>query len=460
MSGLTDTLSRFAAKPEFTALPDTVLTTIKSGFIDAIATMIAGRDAEVVNIVRAFVRQRQSAATEAQVLFLGERAASSDAALINGCAAHALDYDDVALGGHPSTVLVPAILAEAERMDATGLDALHAYLVGYEVWADLFRRDPDPYHLKGWHPTAVLGTVAAASAVAFLNRISAEQCRNAIALAASMASGLVANFGTMTKPLHAGRAAACAIDAVRLASAGLTAAPDAIEHYAGYLAALSPKGAADYSDASTLGRTLQITKAGLSIKKYPMCYSTHRIVDGVLDLANTHHIQPEDVQTIQATIGISQASMLRNHQPATGLEAKFSLEFAVAAALLSRKIGLAEFNDHYVNQPAVRELMSTVRITTTDSCCPIEPVFALNDQVSITLKDGRRLDSGDIRYARGNAMLPLNAQELETKFMDCCSAAPPNLNAKVLYAKLSRLEELDSLKHLAAAQATEPLQHA
>ncbi|MGB3289717.1 MAG: MmgE/PrpD family protein [Burkholderiaceae bacterium] len=452
MPGLTETLSRFAAQPSMAPMTDEVRNLVKTGFIDAIATMIAGRDTDVVQIVRSFVRQRQSTAAEAHVLFLDELAASNDAALINGCAAHALDYDDVALGGHPSTVLVPAILAEGERLNASGEQALTAYLVGYEAWAELFSRDPDPYHLKGWHPTAVLGTVGAACAVAYLNKLSVEQCSNAIALAASMASGLVANFGTMAKPLHAGRAASCAIDAVRLAAGGLTAAHDALEHHAGYLAALSPKGAANREDATGLGKKLHILEAGLSIKKYPMCYSTHRVVDGILDLAKSHAIRPEQVKSVHATIGVSQASMLRNHAPVTGLEAKFSLEFAAAAALDAGKVGLAELSDEYVSRQQVRDLMARVSIDTTDSRCPIEPVFALNDQVTIELQDGRKLSSGDIRFARGNAKLPLKMQELRSKFMDCCATAP-ELDAAALYDRLSKLETAQGIRDIVPARA-------
>jgi len=455
MPGLTETLSRFAAHPPAELMTDEVRNLVKTGFIDTIATMIAGRDAEVVRIVRSFVHQRQSTAAQAHILFLDELAASDDAALINGSAAHALDYDDVALGGHPSTVLVPAILAEGERLGVSGTQALNAYLVGYEAWAELFTRDPDPYHLKGWHPTAVLGTVGAACAISYLNKLSVEQCSNAIALAASMASGLVANFGTMAKPLHAGRAASCAIDAVRLAAAGLTAAHDALEHHAGYLAALSPKGAVNREDATDLGKKPRILETGLSIKKYPMCYSTHRVVDGVLDLASTHAIAPEQVAAVHATIGVSQASMLRNHAPVTGLEAKFSLEFSVAAALDAGKVGLAELTDEYVNRPEVRDLMARVRIDTDDSRCPIEPVFALNDQVTIELRDGRRLSSGDIRFARGNAMLPLNMEELRAKFMDCCALAS-DLDAAALYDRLSALETVQDVRSLAPARDTAP----
>jgi 2-methylcitrate dehydratase PrpD len=346
-------------------------------------------------------------------------------------------------------VLVPAILAEGQRLDASGEDALRAYLVGYEVWAELFSREQDPYHLKGWHPTAVLGTVGAAAAVAHLNRLSEERCRHAIALAASMACGLVANFGTMTKPLHAGRAAAAGIDAVRFAAAGLTATPDAIEHHAGYLAALSPKGRADReSPARDLGKKLRVLDCGLSIKKYPTCYATHRVIDGVLDLAKANRLRPEDVKEIRARIGVAEASMLRNHSPSTGLEAKFSLEFAVASALVAGKVGLAELTDEFVARSAVRELMPKLRIATDDIPCPIEPTFSMHDRVEIELRDGRTLDSGDIRFARGNAMAPLRDADLEAKFLDCAGRAE-GIDAAALYRRLADLRSVPRLRALA-----------
>jgi 2-methylcitrate dehydratase PrpD len=452
MSGLTESIAQFVS--EGTAVPEEAARIVRTGFIDTIATMIAGRNEAVAGIVRRFVAVRRSAARESRVLFTDERAAAADAALINATAAHALDYDDVALGGHPSTVLVPAVLAEGEHLGASGADALRAYLVGYEVWAELLAREPDAYHLKGWHPTAVMGTVGAAAAVAHLHRLSPADCRNALGLAASMASGLVANFGTMTKPLHAGRAAACAIEAVRFAALGLTAAPDAFEHHAGFLAALSPKGRAERErPASGLGRQLRILDSGLSIKKYPMCYGAHRVIDGVLDLAAAYDLKAEDVVHVDATVGVAQASMLRNHAPVTGLEAKFSLEFAVASALVRRRVGLAELNDKFVAEAPVREAMGKLSIATVDTSCPIEPVFALTDRVVIELRDGRKLDSGEIRFARGNTKLPLEDEELKAKFLDCAAGAD-YLDASALYQSLNRLGEQASLRQLGAGTAT------
>jgi aconitate decarboxylase len=448
MTGLTESLSRFIAEPGFDTLPAAAARIVKTGFIDTVATMIAGRNEPVVRTVREFVAARHSGVREACVLFNGDMAASADAALINATAAHALDYDDVALGGHPSTVLVPALLAAGQSLGASGADALRAYLVGYEVWAELLSREPDAYHVKGWHPTAVLGTVGAAAAVAHLHRLSAEQCRNALALAASMASGLVANFGTMTKPLHAGRAAACAIEAIHFTMGGLTAAPDAIEHHAGYLAALSPRGRADrLTPASVPGRQLRILETGLSIKRYPMCYAAHRVIDGVLDLVTANDVKPGDVARVRPSVGVTQASMLRNHAPVTGLEAKFSLEFAVASALVARKVGLRELTDGFVMQPQVQDMMTRVTTSTTDTRCPIEPIFALVDRVAIELTDGRMLDSGDIRFARGNAKLPLDDAQLKTKFLDCAAGAG-DLEATSLYERLDALENLDSVRRL------------
>lgn len=438
MHGLTASLAQFASQPHFAPLPDRVVEIVQSGFIDTIGTMLAGRDEPVVRMAQSFVADKQSAVQEASVLMGPQRVSATDAALINATAGHALDFDDVALGGHPSTVLVPAVMAAGQHVHATGEQVLRAYLIGYEIWAELFVREKDAYHLKGWHPTAVLGTVGASAAVAHLYGLTAPQCQHVIALAASMASGLVANFGTMTKPLHAGRAAACAIEAVRWVQKGLTAAPDALEHAAGYLSALSPHGAVDRNSAvPDLGQRFRILESGLSIKKYPTCYATHRTIDGVLDLCASHGLGLQEVAQVHTHIGVAQASMLRNHQPQTGLEAKFSMEFAVAASLVRGKVGLSELTDDFVQTPVIQEAMRKVHISTVDTQCPIEPVFALHDRVQIQLNNGAMLDSGDIRFARGNAMLPLRSQDLQTKFMDCVQSAP--VDGAALFSRLSNL---------------------
>jgi len=189
------------------------------------------------------------AAGPASLYFSGEGAAAPEAAWINGTAGHALDYDDVGCRGHVSTVLLPAILAEAETLHAGGREMFAAYVAGYETWAELARRDPGHHHVKGWHPTGIFGAIGAGAACAALRRLSPEQATMAIALAASQAAGIMANFGTMTKPFHAGRAAHAGVVSARLAGLGFTAAVDALEHPQGFLSAVSPEGRVDREGA-------------------------------------------------------------------------------------------------------------------------------------------------------------------------------------------------------------------
>jgi aconitate decarboxylase len=451
MNRLTETLARFVHASASATVPDAAMQIIRTGIIDNIGTMLAGRNEPVVDIVRRHVAARQPQAGESSVLLNQGRAFAADAALINATSAHALDYDDVALSGHPSTVLLPALLAEAEAIGASGADLMRAYLAGYEVWAELIGRDADSHHLKGWHPTAVFGTVGGAAAVACLRKLDVDACRNALAIAASMAGGLVANFGTMTKPFHAGRAAGSSIEAVRLAMLGMTAAADAIEHNAGFLAALSPAGRVDTDRPfDALGKTLRILDSGLSIKKYPVCYSTHRTIDAVIDCATRENIAAENVTSVHAWIGVAQASMLRNHAPVTGLEAKFSLEFGVASALVARAVGLSQLTDEFVGDARIRDLMRKVFISTTERLCPVDPSFAFSDRVEIRLADGRTIDSGEVRFARGNAKMPLTESDLRTKFLDCLSRVP-QINANVLYEQLSRLEQVRDVRTLAGS---------
>ena len=450
MTDLTAALARFTCAPPFSTVPMDVAAVIESGFIDTTATMIAGRSEPVVDIVKEHLSDRIAQRGESSVLFGVARAAAADAALINGTAAHALDFDDVALGGHPSTVLVPALLAEGEALGASGAELLRAYLVGYEVWAELISRDADPHHVKGWHPTAVFGTVGAAAAVTSLRRLPFEVARNAIALAGSMAGGLVANFGTMTKPFHAGRAASAGIDAVRLAMRGMTAAPDAMEHHAGFLNAISPRGRVDLDrPPERLGQDLRIREAGLSIKQYPICYATHRVIDGVIDAARRENLSADQVAMVHAQIGKTQASMLRNHAPQSGLEAKFSLEFAVASSLIAREVGLAQLTDAFVRRSDVQAAMKKVSTITVDSTCTVEPIFAFADRVRIELNNGRTIDTGDIRFARGNANLPLTRDELKRKFMSCVGGAG-DVDAERIYRQLASLDAIANVKELTA----------
>ena len=436
---LTHTLGAFVASPGLEAVPKDVLPTIRNGFIDTLACLLSGRQEHVTRAALELAGQRGSLA-QSTILLGRRKLGAMDAAFVNAVSAHALDYDDMALSGHPSVVLVPALLAAGECSQSSDQVLLRAYLVGYEVWAELLRREPDSLHNKGWHPTSVLGTVAVAAAVAHLEHLTAGQASHALGIAASMASGLMGNFGSMTKPLHAGWAASHGIEAVRLASLGVTASNHVLESANGYLAAFSPKGKADRGPWVRRS-DLRIRHNGLSIKKYPVCYASHRVIDGVLNLRRTHAFTVEEVARIVPSLSDVNARVLHEHQPKTALEAKFSMEFAVAMAVCEGAVGLHQVTDAQVVREDVQQLMRQVQIQTVEPGCPVEPGFALHDRVVIQLKDGRMLDSGPIRFASGHAQQALSSADIHTKFMGCVEPDESD-KAKTLLDRLLQLGEV------------------
>jgi 2-methylcitrate dehydratase PrpD len=442
---LTQALGRFVAELAFERLPEAALRTARTGFIDCIGTMIAGSSEPAVQILKKTLAP--GGPGEATLYFSSERGPAPEAAWINGTAAHALDYDDVALRGHPSTVLVPAILAEGEALDASGRDMLRAYAAGYEVWGELAERESGHHHLKGWHPTGIFGAIGAAAACASLRRLDAE--RATLALGASQSSGVMANFGTMTKPFHAGRAAHAGVIAARLAEAGFTASADALEHPQGFLSAVSPEGKVDRESAPrALGQDWRLASAGLSVKKFPACYCTHRAIDAVLDLVSRRPIDASRIDRIVVSLSDTYATILRNHLPQTGLAAKFSIEFAVAAALTARRVGLGELTDAFVRRADIQQLMRRVAVETNRNYDPETPGASVYDQVRIHLADGTVVETEPVRHARGHATRPLAEAELFEKFRACLDAGGARLETRRFFERLLKLEEIGSARAL------------
>jgi 2-methylcitrate dehydratase PrpD len=449
MAGLTRNLAQFVATLCAESLPAQAIETARRGFIDCLGVMVAGRDEAVVRILLA--QANCGPRGEARVLFDRGFAPAVEAALVNATAAHALDYDDTGLDGHPSVALVPALLAEGERLGASGMELIAGYVAGYETWAELVSRDEDKHHGKGWHPTAVFGTLAAAAAAARLARLSVGQTASALGIAASMASGLVANFGSMVKPLQVGRAVQNGMLAAGLAAGGLIASADALEHRAGFLQAFSPKGRVSVDSEIAAGRDWHILRHGLNVKRYPVCYALHRSIDAALELAERHDLRPEQVAGVEVRIGPHQAGMARHSSPENALDAKFSAEFAMAAALTARRVGLAELSDSFVRSAAVRGLMPKVRVSISDQPDPDEPLFARHDEVTIRLADGTVLESGPVRYAKGHARHPLGLAELWAKFCDCVGDALAPARRDAFFGRLSRLETLGDTAALYAS---------
>jgi 2-methylcitrate dehydratase PrpD len=438
--GLTSDIGAFLSALPRSGIPPEAMPIVRAGFTDCVAVMLAGRDQDVTRIVGANV----GASFGDGVLVAGLGA--PDAALLYGTAAHALDYDDVALSGHPSAVLVPAILAEAADRGAGGRTMANAYVAGYEVWAELIRRDADQLHMKGWHPSAVIGTIAAAAACAVVRGLDAGKAAHAAGIAASLAGGVAANFGSMTKPFQVARAAQSGVVAARLADAGMTASPDAFEHKLGFLHAISPKGNVDTAAPAALGREWRILETGLNIKLYPVCYCAHRPLDAMLGLVRGEDLNPDDIAGVDVEIGQAQAAVLRNHRPQRALDAKFSAEFAMAAAAIARRCGMSEVSDAFVGRSDVQAFMPKVSITETSQISREDPLMAPTNRVRVTLRDNRELRSPPVSHPRGHFKNPIDAEALWGKFADCANGAP--IDARPLFERLQRIDTLASVAEL------------
>jgi 2-methylcitrate dehydratase PrpD len=448
MSALTLDLGRFVADLGLRQIPSEGAAIARTGIADCFGVLIAGaRDPEIALVDREL--GYAGGATLVSLIPSGVRRTPETAALINGVAAHVLDYDDVSLDGHPSAVLVPAILAQGEASGSSGAEMLTAYIAGFEVWAELLVREGVPLHRKGWHPTTVLGTVGAAAACAKLRGLDAKGVATAMAIAASMSSGLVANFGTMTKSFQVGRAAQSGVIAARLAQAGLTASLDALEHPAGLMMALSPDGKPELDRPfGAAEKEWHILGHGLNIKRYPICYATHRSIDAALDLVQSYGLTPGQVVRIHVSAGKTQLLMLRNSAPQTGLEAKFSMQFAMAAALVARHVGLQELTDDFVRRPEVQALFPRVSLEGT-AVFKEGSNFAPFDAVEITTTGGETLKSGPVEYAKGSHERPLSRDELWTKFAECLGAQFPETKKSRAFETLMMFDRLNGAGDLA-----------
>ncbi|NYT82813.1 MmgE/PrpD family protein [Alcaligenaceae bacterium] len=417
-AALTAELARFISALKFEDLPQAAIATARTGFVDCIGVMLAGADEPVIGKILSSIGH---CIGDAPVLFSRHTMHPAHAAWVNGVAAHALDWDDAALRGHPSAVLVPAILAEGHVLGSSGADAVTAYVAGYETWAELAHRDAESHHRKGWHPTGIFGAIAAAAACASLQGLDAARTMHTLAIAASRSSGLMSNFGSMTKPIHAGNAAHAGVIAARLAAAGATGSTNTLEDPQGFLSAVSPSGKVDKCSSVHQNRSWHIEEYGLNIKQYPMCYCTHRPIDAMIALQREHGWDPARIANIDVSISGRNATVLRNHHPQTGLEAKFSIEFAIASALIAKRVGLAQVNDDFVREKTVQDLMKRVSVTINPDEDP-ESGYAPSDHVVVTLDDSRTIRSADVREARGAHAIPLTADELKEKFEECARA--------------------------------------
>ncbi len=415
---LAEAAGRFAASVAFDQLPPKTRDTVRLGFTDALAVLLAGRHEEVTRQIVAYAGS-QGRSDETAFLLGAGRGPAEMAALIDATACHAIDYDDFAFSNHPSAVLVPTILAASSLSDADGKRMMTAYAVGYEVWAELMLREKDHLHSKGWHPTAVFGPVAAAAAAASVMGLDAERSVHAIALAASHAGGLMGNFGSMTKAYHAGKAAESGIRAARLAANGFTARGEVLDAETGLLAALTPKGNCDLKTEARFGELWRAERYGLNVKLHPTVGASQRCIEAVLRLIADRPVDSADVVAIRPRVSTKFAAVMPFADPKDPSEAKFSLPFACSAALRFGSVGLAELTPSALADTELRRLMRATEVIAVEEFDPGYPNATPYDVVHVELRDGTILESPHVKRATGHADAPMGPERLREKFMDC-----------------------------------------
>jgi len=416
--------------------------------IDTIGVALAGSIEPAAEIVRrtfgpavAAPPLSRASSSDRCTVWPNGYASAAVAALCNGVAAHALDYDDMCFVSlaHPSAPLVPAALAAGELAGASGRAVLDGYVVGFEVQARLGQSMNPRHYQRGWHCTSTLGAISSAAGASRVLGLDAATTAHALAIAASSASGLKENFGTMVKPLHAGLAARDGITAALIARAGLTGSDKAIDGPQGFLHAFDSERADLRGAVSDLGSRWEILDTGVTVKLYPSCAGTHPTLDALLDLRAESGLGVDTVAAVQIDVDPIVPTILIYDRPTTPLEGKFSMPFCAAAAIVFGRVGIDTFDEACLRDPRVTALMSRVTMRVDDRIGVGKPSLT-EARVHVRLTDGRVL-TRDAHGARGYPSKPASAAELDTKFLACAGRVLPAIRANNVLHALKRLDD-------------------
>ncbi|MCF6326881.1 MAG: MmgE/PrpD family protein [Devosiaceae bacterium] len=404
------------------------LETARAAFEDTIACMIAGATDPATLAVAKGISQSgtglcpvggQDVSRPAEV-----------AALVNATAAHALDFDDNFLPAvtHASAVLVSALLALGAEVDANGDELLDAYIVGLEMQAWLGHYMIPAHYGAGWHATSTIGAVGAAAACARLLDLGNEKTTHALSIACSMAGGSKVQFGTLTKPLHAGLAARAGIAATRLAEGGVTANPDPVFGAWGIIALQN----GNKTLTNNKRTELSIVADGLAQKRFPCCASAHRSLDAIIYLRTKHDLKPDQIDRIETKIPSSNYDNLRFSTPITACEARFSMTYSGALAMIFGQVRLSDFTAEAVMRPEIRSFMDKIVLQDAGLVSITGgSIWDYPAKTSIILRSGEVLQK-DVMVPVGTANAPLSAADIKTKFNDCTDGKiGPDLQTKI-----------------------------
>jgi 2-methylcitrate dehydratase PrpD len=429
MTAITDYVAGFVVDAKAASIPRDVAHLGKRSVIDGIGLALAGAKSECGHIAQKYLQGLGIARDDGcTVIGTSLRVPARFAAFANGLAVHADDYDDTQLAvakdrvygllTHPTAPALPPALALAERERRSGADFMLAYQVGVEVECKVAEAIMPRHYQHGFHSTATCGSIGAAAAAAKLLGLDREATRRALSIGATQAGGLRENFGTMTKPFHAGRAAENGVVAAEIAKLGFTASPNGLEADRGFFRAAGGGFAPEMIDGK-LGSPWTFHSPGVSIKPHPSGSLTHPGMGAMLELIRKHDVKPAQVKRVAVGTNHNMPNALIHHRPTNELQAKFSMEFCMAILLLERRGGLEQFTDEVVNRPDVKAMIAKV-----DFGVHPEAEAAGFDKmttiIEVELVDGRVLKT-QADFGKGSPANPMSDAELSEKFRECAA---------------------------------------
>ena len=442
--GATETVAKWIGDTSYEDIPPDAIRVAKESCFDCLGVILAGSVQPVGQIIQKYV-QEQGGSREATVLSVGLKTTVANAALANGTTGHALDYDDFGGFGHPTVVIFPPLLALGEKLGASGRDVLEGFVIGFEVALAVYSTTHYNQIKRGFHSTPTFGRLAGAVACAKLMKMDQRQTTTALAIAGSMASGLIHNFGTMTKPLYAGLASRDGVMAAQLASMGVTAGDRILEHPLGFVRTFCGEGIWDLNGmAANLGKPFK-TQDSLMIKKYPCCGANHSLLDSLLGLMREHKVDYKDVERVEVEQSPTSVVMFYMN-PKDELQGKFSALYNTAAALVDGDIKIETFTPERIEDPLLGETMSKVRLDVKSQWVEGWDAHQVGTPVHVHLKDGRVLSRSTPRSKiLGSQQNPWGFDNIKMKFQACARLALSEAKVKEAVQVWSRMEEIKDL---------------
>jgi 2-methylcitrate dehydratase PrpD len=443
---VTNTLARFVAETDYSAISENALSQAKMHLLDTIGAGLAAVSTPVAAIAFDYCK-RMGDSQEVSIWGTNEKASAPMAAFTNGLLAHALDFDDwdaYLRAGHPSSVITAAALAIGESIGASGKDLLKAFVLGIEVLTQMAAGTPE-LHKRGFHSTPVWGSIGAVIASASLLRLNPEKIQAGIGVAASGAAGIQRQQGSMVKPFHAGNAARNGVEAALLAQQGFTADQNIIEAPRGFCDTFFGPGTCDYEKMLRgMGEPYFLESPGLGLKMHPCSAPQFLAADAALQLNREHGIDFADVAKIEVSIPPSRYQRHFHAQVKTGLRGKFAINYVVALSVLEGKLDNDTFTDAKASDPLVQQALGKVHVIIDDSI----PEPGTYCPVTIELKNGSRL-SHTARIAKGHPKNPMTESEVLAKFRNNASGIVSSENSEQLIMALRNLEEIGDLHEVA-----------